>query len=328
MKKIASRLMGPVDFFHPFKVSERYHLYIIQAVTFLYIAYRFSSRDYGAYGLLPDSAFTYPRSILYELWPFQLSYLTTFQFIYYLVPRPSPEIIHFLQNTMVCSGLLGFFGVFPRFNATFCFILSAHFIGLMVSSNADIDGGTLVTMSLLILSLTRTGALYNFWRQRKFSEKSVQYRWPVFLFISMISFYYGLAGLNKLIDIGPHWPFVLNLENHGFNYFGLSFFKTWRYSEPELLKFISTYPLFSDIGGIVSLTGELFFGLILFFKRLRWFFVFSMIFLHVMVFYAMGINFIGNSFLIILCLDWNSIMKSFFNLLNLNRHSEPSKNGL
>ena len=55
--------------------------------------------------------------------------------------------------------------------------------------------------------------------------------------------------------------------------------------------------------------GEIGFISILFFPRGRLFFIFSMIFLHVLTYFGMGINFLGSSIILILCFDWNAIIR-------------------
>ena len=58
-----------VRFFGILRESPAFHFYLLQAVAFLYLAFRFASRNYTVYGILPDEAFDYPRAYLNELWP-------------------------------------------------------------------------------------------------------------------------------------------------------------------------------------------------------------------------------------------------------------------
>jgi len=48
-------------FFGILRESPALHFYLLQAVVFLYLAWRFASRNYTVFGVLPDEAFTYPR---------------------------------------------------------------------------------------------------------------------------------------------------------------------------------------------------------------------------------------------------------------------------
>ena len=67
--------------------------------------------------------------------------------------------------------------------------------------------------------------------------------------------------------------------------------------------------IFSDISGIISLIAELGFIAILFLPRYRFFLIFSMIFMHVLIFYTHAINFLGSSFILLLCFDWNILIR-------------------
>ena len=303
-----------VSFFGIFKESKPYHFYAFQAVVFLYMFYRLASRDYTIYGLLDESYFQFPRMHA-NLWSVPFSYLTTFQFIYHWIPRPAPDTLRLLQLIGIFSCMSGFLGIFPRFCAWIVFVLGAHLTGFVQSSNADIEGGSLIVLATLILALARTGTHYNIFRSPKFGFESAHYHWPIFLFILSISVYYGAAGLNKLIDIGPHWPFILHLDWVGHSYIGHSFFSSNRYVHSFFGSILMNNPWFSVLGGLVTLISELFFILVLFVPKLRFFFIGSMIIMHILVFFSVGINFLGNSVLMLLCFDVNS------GISMINRHS-------
>src|SRR5262245_3584093 len=86
-----------VRFFGVLRESPALHFYLLQAVGFLYLAWRFASRSYVVYGILPDEAFDFPRPYQTELWPVPWLHFTTFQFLYDFVPRPGPEGIRLMQ---------------------------------------------------------------------------------------------------------------------------------------------------------------------------------------------------------------------------------------
>jgi len=294
------------EFFGIFKPSLPYHFYAMQFTIFAYTIYRMASRDFTGYGVLDDTFFDYPRMAA-DQWPIPFSYFATFQFIYLLVPRPGPYQIEILQYIVLVASTAGIFGLFPRTAATVVFFVMAHLTGIAQSSNADIEGGSLLIMGLLILALSRTGTHYQIFSDKR-SELNPHNHWPVFLYILCISVYYGTSGLNKIIDVGPHWPFVVHLEWMCHSYLGHAFFNSHRYVVPAVSAIFVNHEWLSPVGGVITLVAEVGFFLVLFVTNYRWFFVFSMIAMHVLVMLTTGINFIGNSFLLLLCFDVNAMV--------------------
>ena len=84
-----------------------------------------------------------------------------------------------------------------------------------------------------------------------------------------------------------------------------SIFYSSRLVVPEFTSLLGS-PHLSIICGIFTLLGELSFIGILFYSSLRVPCILLMIVMHMTVYYSAGINFIGSSVLLILCLDWNS----------------------
>ena len=297
-----------VRFLRVLSESPPLHFYLLQFVGFAYLFYRFASRNYAVYGLLPDDAFQYPRCPPVELLPVPVLHFTTFQFIYTFIPRPSPEVITGMQGLVMAACALGMIGILPKVCAWIAFLLAAHMTGMMQSSNAELDGGCIALATALILALSPSESFYGPRRGFSLSRRGVGYHWPVFLLFLVVGAYYSLSGLNKLVDVGPHWPFVLHLENLATTSTEDSLFLSSRYANPGFSQLASNYGLSVVMGGI-TLTGELFFITVLWLPRYRWFFVLSMVVLHVMVFAMAGINFVGSSVLLLLCMDWNVFVR-------------------
>jgi predicted DCC family thiol-disulfide oxidoreductase YuxK len=136
----------------------------------------------------------------------------------------------------------------------------------------------------------------------------------VFLLFLFVGSYYSLAGLNKIIDVGIVFPFTLDLEKWNLFATQTSIFVSIRNYFPEFTNHpLMMSSLFSDISGIITLIVELFFVGILFLPRYRFFFIISMIIMHILVYYTHAINFLGSSVILLLCFDWNI----FFREINL-----------
>ena len=296
--------------FGVFRASPAFHLYLVQAVTFFYMAWRFASRNYAVYGTLPDDQFDYPRTFMFELLPVQLVEFLSFQFIYDLgVPRPGEGALTFLQLVIIGACAAGFLGVVPRIAARIAFVLGLHFVGLMQSSNAEVDGSTLVLGALFVLAVTPRGALYN-WRDGFHPlRRATAHHWPIVVLFMIVGAFYTTAGINKLVDVGPHWPAVLRLDNLADNAIERSLFAWNRFADPAIAA-LHHSPWLSLVGGIVTLIGEIGFITILFLPRFRWFMVISMVMLHGLVFATTGINFMGSSLILLLCVDWNTPLRT------------------
>ncbi len=159
-------------------------VYIMQAVVFAYGLWRFMSRDYTVYGFLPDHMFNFPRHFNYELWPVPLLHVSTFQFIYQVIPRPTPEVIAALQWAICIACTVGLIGMVPKGMAWLAFLLSAHLTGFAQASNADIDGGTLFLMAMLILALSPSHNFYGIKNGFSLGRRSVHYQRPIFLLLT------------------------------------------------------------------------------------------------------------------------------------------------
>lgn len=294
--------------FLPFAPGEAVHFYLLQFVGFGYLLYRLLSRDYGVYGLLPSELFDYEREFVLELWPIPGLHVTSLQFIYHVVPRPTPDVIVGLQLAAAAACVLGLLGLAPRLAAGVAFAITLHLTGMVQSSNAEIDGGTLALCAVLVLALSPQDSFFRVGRSNPPSARHSRYRWPVFLFVLMASSYYTVSGLNKIVDVGPHWPFVLHLERLAHRHLANSLFLSSRHVDAEVVALHQSYAL-SCVAGVVTLVGEALFVTVLFLPRHRLFHVGSMIALHVVVALVAGINFLGNGALLLLCLDWGVLVR-------------------
>lgn len=298
-----------IRFFGVFRPSPPLHFYLLQFVGFAYFLYRFASRSYTAYGHVPDDLFRYQRSsVVLELWPVPLLHFTSLQFIYAVLPRPTPQVIAGLQIVIVLACLCGLAGLAPRWSALAAFVLGLHVTGLMQSSNSELDGGTLALCSMLILALSPRESFYRAGKSLTLSRRHPDYHWPLFLLLMVVGVYYTTAGLNKIVDIGPHWPFVLHLDRLAERGIERSLFVASRFAAPSVAA-LHRSALLSSVAGVITLAGELFFITVLILPRYRLFFVVTAITLHVLVFLMAGINFVGSSAILLLCLDWNVLVR-------------------
>lgn len=296
-------------FFGIFRESPPLHFYMLQFVGFAYLAYRFASRNYGSYGLIPDDKFCWLFPFDGELWPMPLHHILSGQFLYFFLQRPTPEGIHWMQGIVIAACGLGIVGVAPRWCAAVAFAVAFHVTGMMQACDAPFDGGDPPLLAMLILILSPSEAFYGWRNGFSLARRGVHFHWPVFLFIALLASYYTASGVNKVIDIGPHWPFSLHLERWGVVALERSLFVSSRYCEPGTTSMHLSYA-FSVAAGIVTLLSEMFFLAVLFWPRSRWFFVGGMIALHTLVFLVCGINFVGNSALLPLCFDVNTLARN------------------
>lgn len=294
-----------VRFFGILRESPALHFYLLQAVGFLYLAWRFASRDYTVYGSLPDAAFDFPRAYPNELWPVPPLWFTTFQFVYEFLPRPSAEGVRAMQYAVIGASLAGLLGILPRLAAAVAFAFAAHLTGMAQASNADVDGGTAILCSMLILALSPAQSFYSLRNGFHPLRRSIHHHWPLFLLFLVVGLDYSFSGLNKLVEIGPHWPFVLHLERLAAVGVEQSLFRCDRFRIPAISAAHLSYAA-SVVGGVVALIGEAGFLGVLFLPRYRLFFAASMVIMHFLVFAMQGINFLGSSAVILLCLDWNA----------------------
>ena len=134
--------------------------YIIQFLIFSYSIFRYLSRSYESYGFLNDQSFSYPRWWLADLYPLPISHFSTFQFIYDFFPRLNPDNLMYIQYLIVVFSIFGLLGILPRLSAFVSFILATHLEGILISSDAEISGGTCLFACLILIVLCKKNSLY------------------------------------------------------------------------------------------------------------------------------------------------------------------------
>ena len=284
-----------------------FHFWLIQIVVFAYVAIRMISRDYSIYGEIPAVYFDYPRLVT-NTYPSQVLELFNFHWIHWFVEYPSSKTLQYLQGSCLLMSLIGLLGILPRIMAGLLFVLLTYFTGLIQATNAELEGGTLLLVSLLVLAISSKNCFYSlfFWKNKM--DASKENRWPIILLLLFVGAFYTTSGINKIIDVGPWWPFSLHLENLGVFSMEDSLFLTGRRVNFDFLTSLDSYWL-SVFSGFVTLIGEIGFISILFFPKYRLFFIVSMAILHINVYFSTGINFLGSIFILFLCFDWNALVR-------------------
>lgn len=297
-----------IRFFDFRKSDYPYHFWLIQFVSFSYCLLRLLSRDYTIYGLIPEEYFNYNRPFL-AIYPKFIQQFCTLHFVYWLFDYPSPFVLNVIKYVGLTASFFGLLGIFPKVMSFTVLLILVHFTGFVQATNAELEGGTVLLITLLIMCLSHHKCFYNF-SSKQSIEKNNRHRLPVFLLFLSVGFYYSSSGLNKLVDVGPHWPFVLNLQNLGHQMIDSSAFISSRYSLFEYNSLLVNGGYwFSCICGVITLISEFFFLSILFVPRLRFFIIFSIIMMHLSVYLSCGINFLGSTFIVLLCLDYNLLFR-------------------
>ena len=296
-----------IRFYKPFGIGAAFHFYLLQAVASLYMIYRLISRDYSHLGLFSAENRLFGRGLFHELFPVPPSYLSSFQFIYEIIPFPSPYIISIFQGIIIISAIFLLLGLFPKIASIVCVAIYIHLLGIMQSIDAEIDGGTILVILFLILSLSPKDYFYKI---NKFNYKRKQLNWPIFMLFLLVGAFYSLAGLNKIIDVGFGFPFSLDLEKWNEYATEKSMFLTSRNYKPLITSStLFMNKIFSDFSGLINIITELGFISILWLPRYRFIIITSMIFMHITVFNTHAINFLGSSFILLLCFDWNILIR-------------------
>lgn len=294
------------EFYGVFKENGPYHFYLLQCMGFLYLIYWFLSKDFSVYGF-----FQHPEGMFYEDvyvgWPVPWAYFTTGQFIYQWLPHPSPGMIEMLQWIIIGIAMLGVCGVVPKLAAILSFLLVNHLVGMEILFNSNMDGST--TLPLCLLLVLAVSPAESFYRYNRFNRnsRSVHYHWPVFLYLLLVGAYYTTAGLNKVIEVGPHWPFVLHLERLAAQNLETAIFVSSQYRNAWVLSLMRA-EWFSVVSGLLTFLAEILFFTILFLPRYRPWLVGIMIGLHGMVFLTLGWNYTAYALFLVLCLDFNTLL--------------------
>lgn len=283
------------------------HFWATQFITYIYLLYRLISRDYSVYGLINSDYFDYPRFIT-NLYPPKLTLeLINFHWIYNILDYPTSDTIVIIQYILIIFSLLGLLGVFNKYTPIVCFFGYLHLTGFVQAATSEIDGGTVCILALFVLMVSNKKAFYTLFNQNKWLT-TIDNRWPIVLLMLLIGSYYLFAGLNKIIDVHPLWPFTLHLDNLAIVMEERSIFVSSRYAEVTLAPLFKS-EFISIFAGTITLISELGMGTLIFLPRYRVFFVINMIIMHIFVYYSTGINFLGSSLILILCVDWNCLVR-------------------
>ena len=296
------------NFFDYQKKDYPYHFWLIQFVVFSYCILRLVSRDYSIYGELPIGYFNHSRPFISVYPSFLLDIFNT-HFVYWFVDYPSSTTLYYLQKIALFLGVLGLIGFAPKVCALCLFILLTHFTGFIQATNAEIEGGTLLLVVLLILAFSSSSSFYHAFKKND-KTRNKDNRWPIFLVFLFVGLFYTTSGLNKLIDVGPWWPFTLHLERLAQVSLENSLFLYSRRVDAFFCFIVLNAGYFwSCVAGIITLFCELLFISILFYPKYRLFLVTNMFILHYLVYLTAGINFMGSTFILLLCFDWNSLFR-------------------
>lgn len=284
------------------------HMRVLVRTVFLYSIYRIISRPAIQYGLLTSEDATWPRSFT-SFYPVELSQLFGFPVLFDFW-WPTPELIAYVQIGGVGAAILGTAGVMPRLMATVLFLSLSFTTWMMQITNAEVDGGTLVLALLMWFATSPAGSLGFGKRECSLPKPNRDLTWRSQAGVGLVGSqiivgsFYLLSGINKLVDVGIDFPFRLSLDNlaRGREYETVSM--AARLGYPPLLAIIEDSQLFSIFAGFVVLFVELFFIFsLLLFRKPRVFFVAGLTGLHTMVFFTAGINFLGNTLILLAVLD-------------------------
>ena len=274
--------------------------FYIQILVFGYALFRYSSRSYEVYGLLDKADFIYPRWTVGDLWAVPPLHLTTLQFIYDFLPYPTPEQIRLLQYLICFLSVIGIFGIAPKISSWGVFILASHIEGLLISSDAEISGATVLLACLLLFCFCPNSAFFSIRASRRYSlcRKTRASTFLVFNYSLILALFYFLPGVNKIIDCGLNWPVTVRLDLLSIDVSQTQYFFNARHSFGWLVS-TQTSLVSSIVGGIFTLVAELLAVVFVTNFRYKYLLVNVLILMHFFVYSIAGINFTGNSFLLL-----------------------------
>jgi predicted DCC family thiol-disulfide oxidoreductase YuxK len=290
--------------------THRIRAYFIQFLIFSYVVYRYLSRSYESYGFLPESSFSYPRWWIADLWKWPVLHFSTFQFVYNWIPHPSADQIRIIQYLIVLAALAGLAGIGVKYAAGICFVLASHLEGIAISADAEISGATVMLASLLLILFTPKRAFYALGINYN-NSYSIESTFLVFNFSLLLAIFYFLPGLNKIVDCGLNWPFTVRLYLAASNVLQSSFLYNQRFSFVPLVQ-TQQYYMVSVLGGLTTLFAELAALVFVTTCRYKFLIVSLLIGMHTFVYLMVGINFTGNSILLLGVLDISIFAENAF----------------
>lgn len=297
------------------------HYSLFFRFTIAYVFYRVISRPAFAYGALDPSFATYPRPAT-KVYPPLVHEVVSFAWVHKFF-WPTPEFLNGLQLIILLACVLAFLGYAARACSLVVFTGLLYQTSLMQMTNSELDGGTLVLALCLWFAVQKKGLI-----SRVFSRAAktpTKHAGEAILGSQMIvGAFYFYSGLNKLVDVGPGFPWQLSLPNLAEVRRYEILWSGARLGEDRLLQLMEN-EILSVIGGAVVLGSELLLlPALLFFRRLRLPAVLGLVSLHFLVLFAAGINFMGNSILLFAALDISRFQKLSPRLRRSQAKTEPT----
>lgn len=295
---VLSRMKGLFDRARSTDPAAHYSLFF--RLTIAYVLWRVLSRPIFAYGALDSSFASYPR-------PYTRFYPTPFYEVLsgawiHRLYWPAPEFLSYLQLLIVLACVLGFLGYAPRAVSLVIFLGLLYQTTLMQMTNSEVDGGTLVLALSLWFAVQKKGAISGTFSRVARTQK--KHAGEAILGSQMIvGAFYFFAGVNKLLDVGPGFPWQLSLPNLAEVRSYEILWNGARLGDERLLQLMENETLSVVGGAVVVLSELLLLPALLFFRRLRLPAVLGLVSLHFLVLFAAGINFMGNSLLLFASLD-------------------------
>lgn len=293
---------------NPFSELGRTNFFVFQAVTFLALAYLYASWNLQGIAFL-DPAFLddVTSESTYSYWKRAPYFFPSLVFIYKTLPL-TPEYVKYLQLVAVGVGCLGMSGVFPRLMAMIAFPLHVHLGSLFLIANDTMDASTtMLAMALLILALSPAPFFYQWTTKEsvKFKEPSF---WPVYLFWMVVAMYYCAAGINKIVEVGPHWPLWVRIDRYARWADVASWSKSIPIGHPVVVWMMSFYWVALAVSA-VTLIIEVAAPILLFRFRGRNLFVLSFPLMHLFIFLTMGFGYTLYMILNVALIDWDQLLQ-------------------
>jgi hypothetical protein len=300
--------------------ASAFHFHIFQGMTFLAMLWMFMSWDFSIMGYLDFNQIFYDRGFILNYWTGPAFYITSGQFIYKWLPRPSPETLGILQACVASFSAFGLIGILPRLFARAAFVISLHLIGMHLIANSAMGGGTeLLCASLLILSISPKKAFYKLGKKADLKEKSIDFHWPIFLVLFVFGAYYTIAGINKLIEADSvFWGHDLRLDLFSAKAIQDSVFLSSSYHNLYVCWLLSSESA-SQIIGYFTLIIELIAIFWLWMPSLRLLLPPFLSVMHIVIFFHHGYGgYFIYAFLVLSCIDFNLIREYYLRYRDRN----------
>jgi hypothetical protein len=249
------------------------------------LAFRFAITDYAA------------RTTATHFQP--LTYMKVFEHM------PSPEVAATLRVVGIVSALLAASGLLFRTSLSVAILCSLFLNGMLNSAGRVIVGDALLTLCLIVL-LAGGIASCDAWRVRGLHRtrtdspaRGPRYGWPIRTAMLTVSLAYFFAGLQKWRYSGLSW---MTSDNLRLILYGQA-------HPSRLALFIADRPLLAHLFAAGALLLETCFPLVLFFPRLRWVFVPSLVAMHVSIRFAIRLDYSAQWLaVVIVFVDWPAVV--------------------